>query len=87
MTAHQSGLACTALGRRRGCSEIWLDTPPEPDRDRITQLLAHGCERPIARIRLVEGDRQWFKSVHGLAWTEIDRAMSICSHAIEEQAL
>lgn len=87
MAAHQSGQACTALGRRRGCSEIWLDTPPEPDLDRINQSLTHGCEMPIALIRLVDGDRQWFKSVHGTAWTEIDRAMSICSHAIEEQAL
>ncbi len=87
MAAHQSGQACTALGHRRGCSEIWLDTPPEPDLERITQLLAHGCGMPIALIRLVDGDRQWFKSVHGIAWPETDSAMSICSHAIEGQAL
>ena len=64
-----------------------LDTLREPEFDRLTQLLAHICETPIALISLVDSDRQWFKSVHGIAWTETDRAMSICSHAIEEQVL
>jgi PAS domain S-box-containing protein len=64
-----------------------LDTPPEPEFDRITQLLAHLCETPIALISLVDRDRQWFKSVHGIAWKQTDRAISLCSHAIEQQVL
>lgn len=64
-----------------------LDTPAEPEFDRLTQLLAHLCEAPIALISLVDGERQWFKSVHGIAWTETGRAVSICSHAIEQQVL
>ncbi len=64
-----------------------LDTPPEPEFDRLTQLLAHICQTPIALISLVDSDRQWFKSVHGIDWTATDRALSICSHAIEQRAI
>ena len=64
-----------------------LDTPPELEFDRITQLLAHLCETPIALISLVDSDRQWFKSVHGIAWTSTDRAVSFCSHVIEQREL
>ena len=64
-----------------------LDTPPEPEFDRITQLLARLCETPIALISLLASDRQWCKSVHGVAWTEIDRAGSMCSRAIEQPGL
>ncbi len=64
-----------------------LDTPAEPDFDRLTQLLARICEAPIAVISLIDKQRQWFKSVHGADWTATDRALSFCSHAIEQRSL
>ena len=61
--------------------------PPEPEFDRLTQLLAHIFETPIALISLVDRQRLWFKSVHSVAWTETDRALSICSQATEQRGL
>lgn len=64
-----------------------LDTPPEPELDRLTRLLAHLCESPIALVSLIDRDRQWLKSAHGIDWRTSSRADSICSHAIEQQGI
>ena len=48
-----------------------LDTPPEACFDRITKMAAHLLATPIALISLVDHDRQWFKSRHGLELREI----------------
>ena len=37
---------------------------------------------PVALVSLVDADRQWFKSHHGIDLTETDRDMSMCAHAI-----
>ena len=59
-----------------------LDTPPEELFDRLTQLAAHTCEVPIALISLVDRDRQWFKSQHGLAASQTSREQAFCAHTI-----
>lgn len=59
-----------------------LDTPPERAFDDITALLAEICEAPIALVSLVDRDRQWFKSHHGIESCETDLDRSICAHAI-----
>jgi two-component system, cell cycle sensor histidine kinase and response regulator CckA len=64
-----------------------LDTPPEKVFDEITALAAHICEAPIALISLVDEKRQWFKSRVGLTVAETDRAVSFCSHAIQQRDL
>ncbi len=53
-----------------------IDTPAEKAYDDITQLVASICATPIALIGLVEGDRQWFKSIVGLASSETPREVA-----------
>jgi adenylate cyclase len=59
-----------------------LDTPHEERFDRVTRLLAHLLEVPIALVSLVDAERQWFKSSVGLTATETPRQHSFCAHAI-----
>ena len=51
-----------------------LDTPPEAACDRITALAADLFNVPISIIGFADRDRIWFKSHHGLAATEVERA-------------
>jgi len=59
-----------------------VDTPAEERFDRITRFAARLFGVPIALISLVDADRQWFKSRHGLAITDTPRNVSFCGHAI-----
>ncbi len=59
-----------------------LDTPPDGAFDRITALAARRFGVPIAIISIVDEDRIWFKSHHGLPVEQIDRAPGLCASAI-----
>lgn len=59
-----------------------LDTPPEAAYDALTALAARLCEAPMAAVSLIDADRQWFKSTHGLSVTETPRALSFCSDVV-----
>jgi signal transduction histidine kinase len=59
-----------------------LDTAPEAGFDRITRCAAQIAETPIALVSLVDSNRQWFKSRHGLCATETPRNISFCHHTI-----
>ena len=59
-----------------------LDTPPDGAFDRITALAARRFGVPIAIISIVDEDRIWFKSHHGLAVGQIDREPGLCASAI-----
>lgn len=59
-----------------------LDTPPDGNFDRITALAANIFKVPIAIISLVDADRIWFKSHHGLPVKQIDRDPGLCASAI-----
>ena len=63
-----------------------LDTPPDPALDAITQALAGLLDCPIALVSLVDSDRQWFKSRHGLDTPETPGWSSFCAHAILDDA-
>lgn len=59
-----------------------LDTPPDGCFDRITAIAAKLFSVPISIISLVDHDRIWFKSHHGLDVEQIDRASGLCASAI-----
>jgi PAS domain S-box-containing protein len=61
-----------------------LDTEPEPAFDALTALVAHILKVPIALVSLVDADRQWFKSRHGLDATQTPRDVSFCGHVVAE---
>ena len=80
--SHDESSRLAALRRYR-----ILDTEPEVAFDDLALLASHICETPIALITLVDADRQWFKAHPGIAVTQTSRAVSFCSHAIEQSGL
>lgn len=64
-----------------------LDTPAEHEFDRLTEIAARVCGTPISLISLVDKERQWFKSHHGLAARETPREVAFCAHAILDDAI
>lgn len=59
-----------------------LDTPVEERFDDLTHLASMICETPVALVSLVDVDRQFFKSRHGIDICETDLERSVCFHAI-----
>lgn len=60
-----------------------LDTPPDGAFDRIAELAAELLGAPIAIVSIVDTDRIWFKSHHGLdGVSQIDREPGLCASAI-----
>jgi len=62
-----------------------LDTPPDLAFDRITMLAARLFRVPIAIISIVDRDRIWFKSHHGIDLNETGREPGLCDSVIERQ--
>ncbi|MBU2033451.1 MAG: sensor domain-containing diguanylate cyclase [Alphaproteobacteria bacterium] len=59
-----------------------LDTPADGVFEKITTLVRTVLKVPISAVSFVDSDRQWFKSIQGMAASEAPRAASFCSHAI-----
>ena len=59
-----------------------LDTPPDGSFDRVTAMAARRFDVPIAIISIVDHDRIWFKSHHGVDVEEIGRDPGLCASAI-----
>jgi hypothetical protein len=50
--------------------------------DVVTAMAARRFDVPISIISIVDYDRIWFKSHHGLPVTQIDREPGLCASAI-----
>jgi diguanylate cyclase len=64
-----------------------LGSEPQPVFDRLTRMAALLTEAPIALISLLDENRQWFLSRHGLGATGTSRSVSFCAHAILSDGL
>jgi phosphoribosyl 1,2-cyclic phosphodiesterase/CheY-like chemotaxis protein len=73
--------------RLRRLAELGLlDTEREERFDRLTRIAAAAFDVPIALISLIDAERQWFKSCHGLATGQTSRDLAFCAHAISQRS-
>ncbi len=64
-----------------------IDTLPKEAFDRFTKLASIICEVPISLVSLIDENRQWFKSKHGIDVSETPREIAFCSHAIQDDKI
>lgn len=65
-----------------------LDSAPHERLDKIIELSAGLFNVPVALVSLVDKNRQWFKSNHGLKHvSETPRDVAFCSHTIQTRDL
>jgi PAS domain S-box-containing protein len=64
-----------------------LDTPIEPCFERFTSMAARIFQVPVAMVSLVDEERVWFKSCHGLPVQEMPREISFCTRAILDEGV
>ena len=62
-----------------------LDTGREARFDDLTKLAANICEAPISLVSLVDTDRLFFKSAHGMEVREVPSPDFFCGHAIHQR--
>jgi GAF domain-containing protein len=62
-----------------------LDTPPDGAFDRITALASRLLRVPISIVSIVDTDRIWFKSHHGIDVEQVDRDPGLCASAILQE--
>lgn len=63
-------------------SLLILDTASEDRFDAVTAYAASLFNVNICLVTLVDTNRQWFKSHHGISVQEVPREVGFCSHAI-----
>ncbi len=89
--AHEAGLIATSLDETARLAELdqmqLMDTAAAPELDRLTKKLARVLNAPIALVSLVDADRQFFKSQHGLPSDlaksrSISRQLSVCGQLV-----
>lgn len=61
-----------------------MNTPPSDALDRLTMLAARLFRVPVAFISLIDSERQFFKSRHGLSICETSRSVAFCHFTLEQ---
>ena len=61
-----------------------MDSGRETAFDRVTGLVAHLFDVPIATVCLIDERRHWFKAAHGLDVVETPRQTSFCEYVVTE---
>ena len=61
-----------------------LDQPEDDALQRLVRLTATVMDTPIALISLIDQDRQWCLARHGLNQKQTPRAVSFCTHTIQQ---
>jgi len=59
-----------------------LDTPPDGAFDRITAIAARLLKMPVAIVSVVDTDRIWFKSHHGVEVQQIGLDPGLCASCV-----
>lgn len=62
-----------------------LDTPREVEYDRVSHIASQLCLTPFALVSLIDQDRQWVKSSHGIDIDFVPRDLSFCAYTINQQ--
>lgn len=74
-------------GRLRALDRLHiLDTSNEAPFETIVELVCQVLNVPICAVSLIDQDRQWFKAYRGLGVSETPRAISFCTHAIQQSS-
>lgn len=60
-----------------------LDTLPERGFDNLTKLAADVFQTPVALLALLDENRVWVKSCHGVPLQEIPAEAAFCTHIVE----
>lgn len=60
-----------------------LDTLPSAEFDTLSRLAMGIAGTPIGFVAFIDRDRQWFKSIVGVDWTETERSVSFCTHTVQ----
>lgn len=72
------------MARQRALDDMGiLDTAPEERFDRVTRLARQLFGVETAAVNLIDGDRQWAKSVSGAGPVEMPRDESMCTVTIQ----
>lgn len=61
-----------------------LDTPIEERFERVTRMVCHFMDVPIALFNLIDADRQHYKSAQGVAMTDAPLKGALCMHTLNE---
>ena len=79
---HTLGPEIEALRMRAVRRYDILDTPPDGYFNYVTQTAARMMGMPISIVSIVDTDRIWFKSHHGLEVDQVSREPGLCASAI-----
>lgn len=63
-----------------------LDTPNEESFDRVARLISQIFGVEVGIVSMIDGHRQWYKAIHGLASRETNLSETFCRHTMQGDA-